>query len=550
MWSVLVGCATPLEGGSVPPIDVPGLVPESPAPGAWIDDGQGHVTGWAVQLSGLTLDGAPLDAVDSWYDAPRAFPRGVTTLALSGTAPGGEVHQATYSVLAGDTAPAEGRIRGAIGVHLGQAALDSLGPMLEQLLDPATLLGGASSTPIVDDGTYTVWLDGIEMSGLTTRSIPQDGSLLFGIGLADLVVHLSVDAEILFIPIGLDADLVIRDAELLTEVWIDTDGQGGLEVSVDEPILTFQEVEVDVDDVADFLEDLFLSDSDARAMLEDQIGTLTAEIPGLVDGLLGELDSLGTIETELVGTTIALSPYFQSAGVTPDGVDLGIDLDLTVGDGKDHRYLASAPPPQPGGDDLVVALSDDLVNRALTDLWAAGALNLDLPVEAGSVESAILLLFGGGGGGGALKVEAGLPPVLVERDGQARIQIGEWKLGVDVPGGRYGDHLDLGLHADIAADFVFDGTTLSVSLSDAQLVLSPTGDADPALVAQLPTIAQGMAGGIGLLESLLAFPLDGLLGGGSTTTTGDPSVLSGISLPPMTFSRDGSGLGTRIDAAL
>lgn len=553
---LLTGCSSlrgpgGAEGPAGDPLP-PGLVPEHPAPATFVSAGDAELDGLARGLVRVTLDGAPLTVSDGRYRGDIVLDRGVRTFDLLGAEADGAEHRLVYSVIAGDTSPTEGPARGAIALHAGGPAIEGLAPMLESLLDPTVLLGAGSGAPIVDDGQYTVWIDGITVGGFGLRAIPTDGSLLLGIELQGLVVDLSVEASVLFIPIELDAHLIVDDAELLTELVLGTDGQGGLTVDVQRPQLAFGSVEVDVEDIADFIEDLFLSDADAQQMLEDELDGLTDQIPALVDDLVAQLDGLTSIETDLLGTSVALQPSVAAAGVTEDGVDVVLDLQLTVGDGAVGPYLSSAPPPQPAGDGLTVLLSDDLVNRALTDLWAGGALDIELPIEAGSVESAILLLFGGAGGAGALNIEAGLPPVLVERDGQSRVQVGEWVLSVDVPGGKYGDHLELGLAADLAATFVFDGTSVGVALSDAELVLVPRGDADPELVAQLPNITAGMGAGISLLNGMLSFPLDGLLGGASTpTTTGaSDSPLAGLVLPPMAFDRDGSHLATRIDAEL
>jgi hypothetical protein len=563
MWitsTLLAGCVSLSGKGHEPrggPDEhgPPALIPESPARAAWVDDGTVVLTGVARGMDHVTLDGNPVSMALESYLASTVIERGIGTFDLVGTEKDGTAHEVVYSVIAGETASTDGRIEGAIAVHAGAEAIEGLAPLVESLLDPASLLGTGSGTPVVDDGQYTVYIDGVTIGGIGLRAIPTDGSLLFGVELQDLVVDLTVEASVLFIPIELQAHLLVNDAELLTELVLGTDGQGGLTVEVERPQLHFQSVEVDVEDIADFIEDLFLSDDDAQQMLEDELDGLTDQIPQLVEGLLADLDEMTTIETDLLGTPLALAPYIASARVTPDGVDLGIDFDLTVGDGAPAKYLRSDVPPAPGGTGLAVVLSDDLVNRALTDLWAGGALNLDLPIEPGSVESAILLLFGGAGGAGELKITAGLPPVLVEQDGEARIEVGEWVLAIDVPGGKYGDHLELGLHGNLGADFLFDGASIGVGLHDAQLTLVPLGDdPDPALVEAMPNITAGMTAGIGLLNGMLSFPLDGMLGGTTTTggtTTGEPGgLLDGIALPPMAFTRDPSHLGTRIDAEL
>ena len=232
-------------------------------------------------------------------------------------------------------------------------------------------------------------------------------------------------------------------------------------------------------------------------------------------------------------------PAFASASTDASGLALGlavaVDVDAPAPDAPGHLHF---PPPTPAdGRDLTVQLADDFVNRALFELWAAGALDIELPLN----DPASLIILGvfGGVGSGTLRLEAGLPPVWLERDGATRLQLGGAKLTVDTPNGKYGEQVEMLLDLDAAAEVTLTAEAAGVVLSDPVVGMVLTGaSADvPELAENLDAIEGAFGLGLGIINDLLAFPLDGFLG---------PDV----TLPALDLRRDPSGVGLVTDLKL
>ena len=114
-------------------------------------------------------------------------------------------------------------------------------------------------------------------------------------------------------------------------------------------------------------------------------------------------------------------------------------------------YLLSggdAPSPSTKAD-LSVAISDDFVNALFFQLWRAGLLNIELSTEDGSLDPALLSRLKADSG--TILARAELPPVIGQDRGRLQIQVGEFAVDLDTPGGELGDHLELAVDLQIDA---------------------------------------------------------------------------------------------------
>jgi hypothetical protein len=243
------------------------------------------------------------------------------------------------------------------------------------------------------------------------------------------------------------------------------------------------------------------------------------------------------METELLGAALSFTPWIDAVDIEPAGLGLsvGVVLEVDAPEPELPGHLTFAPPPPLPAQEVAVQVSDAFMNRALYELWAGGALDMDLPLEA--EDAAILFLFGGQDQG-RLTMSSALPPVWLERDGQARLQLGEMALTVETPGGTYGERVELMVALDARAEIVLSGEVAGVVLSDARVHMRLVGESagHAALREALPTMVTAFGLGIGVVNEQLSFPLTDLLGG--------------LVLPELTFERDPSGLGTRVQLSV
>ena len=457
----------------------------------------------------------------------------------------GAIHEDRFSVLAGDFAPPETAGAGAVSVHVDADGFDQLVPLAASLLDPAALLGDVGVGQVLfQDGKNAVLLAGISIPTTDLSLTPRQGHLDLRLEMPNFTILMDVKTEIIFgIDITLNANLRLDHAAIVGDLVLEADGSGGLDIAFENVDLEVSGVELDVDGVADFLEDLFLTDEDAAAMLADNIDPLVDAIPGMLNEALGGIGDL-SFELELLEIPLLLEVAFSEAEVKPSGLSMAIDLGV-MADGVRAADSLVVGVPDPGAG-LAIQLSDDAMNHALEAVWAAGGLDLTLPLEPGSLDSMMLAVFGGDPAtGGSLTLSAGLPPVVRGRDGVLRLQLGETLLSVDTPGGLYGDRVEVIMAADMALGIAITETEVGIQLSDADVTLVPVGEAAEALAPQVDELEQAIGGGMGLLSGLLSIPL-GEEGADAEGAVGVEGLLGGLELPPFTLERDPTGRATLV----
>lgn len=500
--------------------------------------GEGAIAGQAPGMSNVTVDGEPALRMGHEWLTPRTLEPGIHVVDVAAVDPEGQAHTRRYGFLAGDFAE-PGPVAGALQVRVGADGLAGVGPLIEELLDPAALLANVGGgAPLYDDGDIAVYLAGVDVPAMTVEAVPMDGFVDLTLWMPGLAVPLDVETQLWFIDIDLDAEVRMDQAAISGALILEDDGMGGADVALRDVQVMVSGVELDIDGLADFIEDLFLDDQQVENLLADNLDPLAAAIPQLVADVLQDLDLDLEVELDLLGTPIHVKPQLAGLAVHPAGIDMGMDVAVTVpGSPRGPGALTVGTPDWPAGTGVQAALADDMVNTALYTLWEGGALDLDLPIEAGGLQATLLTLFGGDpAAGGAIAVSAGLPPVLVERDGQARLQLAEWGLTVQTPGGAHGDEVQVMLAVDAAFDLTLDSEAVGARLSDATVKLAPMEGTPDALVAELPALEQGLGAGIALANSMLTFPL--------------ADLGLEMSLPPIDLGRSADGRATAVEVDL
>ena len=525
----------------IPPNDGMGsasLTLEAPGAAAFLDPGSHPVSGVAHQVDDITINGQAAPLSGPAFVADVDLPVGLTTLKAEGTDGGGMLHRDSFSVVAGDFATASGSVPDAVQLHLAASTFDALTAGAADGIDPAALSDQLSAlNPLVDTPEAVVNLGELTFGPPDLALVLEQDAILIDIFVPEFVLGIEatiVDALPFGIDLNLDPDLT-GDMSLSTRLGLAPDGQGGLTATI--APLEVDLIDFDLDTgILELIDWLFLDDEDLANTLEQQLAGLGSALQPIIDEAL-DLD-LAT-ETEIMGSIVGIVPSFDRVDITPQGLGfgLGIAIDADATDPGVPGHLTFPPPAPYGPGDVSIQISDAFMNRALFELWSAGALDMELPL--GTEDIAILFLFGGQDSGN-LAMTAAMPPLWLEGpSGGARLQLGEIALTVDTPGGDYGDRIELIMALDAAAEVSISADAASVVLSDADIHMRTAGDSKghEALEAYVPTLESSFAIGIGMINELLTFPLTDLVGPDTT-------------LPELSFERDPSGVGTVLDLSV
>ncbi|MEZ4234709.1 MAG: hypothetical protein R3F59_00780 [Myxococcota bacterium] len=517
----------------------PALALQTPPPASFVDPGATAVAGEAIHAEGVTVSGTTATVAAGRFAADLDLPSGITTLEVAGVDPDGNPLTDSGSVLAGPFAQPDGEVAEALRIRLGAGAFAELGPLLGSLLDPAALSAQVTAlNPVLDTAAARIDLEGVSFDAATIALVPADGELLVDISIPNFV--LGIDATVYdALPFGIDLslspELKADEVHLTTAIGLTLDATGHVDATV--APLQAELVAFDLDTgILELVDWLFVDDDDLADTIEAQLAALGDDLEPALDSALAGIAI--DLQTELLGAQLALAGTVTELALDPSGLTLGlgmaIDTDVPTPDVPGHLTFPAPPPPT--SDDVALQISDAFLDRALFELWAAHALDLDLPL--GAEDAAILFVFGGQGSGN-LSLSAGLPPGWLERGGEARMQLGELALTVDTPGGDYGDRVELIAAIDAAAALEVTPDAAGIVLSGADVKMRATGDSarSPELLAALPTLTTAFGLGIGAINDQLSFPLTDLLG---------PDAV----LPTLAFQRDPSGVATLVELSV
>ncbi|MCA9566412.1 MAG: hypothetical protein KC656_01160 [Myxococcales bacterium] len=342
--------------------------------------------------------------------------------------------------------------------------------------------------------------------------------------------------------VGLDFDEDVWAGADLVDVSIavqlDVDGNGDLQVTAYNPQIHLVGFWFDVSLVPDAIEG-FLQQKVREVIETKVVEVLDDVLPDLLADRFAGLDI--AFSTEVLGKGLTLEGYLADVQIDEVGIelhtDIRIDVERSIDTGNAGYLSVPSVVADPSMlDDLALTVSDNLLNNILFQTWRAGLLQLDLDSARGDIDATLLTPLGARGAA-RVQVNAAVPPVMIERNNSAMVQVTELLVHIETPGGEKGEFLDLAVTAYVDLDLVVENGVLKLSLNQPE-VLVDVRDSDWGLADNT-------------LTNLLAeqLPIDTLLLLLGQIELPLPSV-AGISITDAVAFRDASGVHTSIGANL
>jgi hypothetical protein len=501
-----------------------------PTAGAHLPVGAVMVQGTQTGLSNVTLNGDPIEAASGSFARELTLERGINNFEARGEK-GTTFRMTRRAVLAGVFAEPVGAIDDALGVRLNQGGLDAMGGIVGGLLDPAGLTKSlAKANPVYESFVFDASVRTIDFAPLEMEFAPSQGQMALDVILPDVFTVIGIDTLLDF-----DLEVTADEARIGGVMAIGTDGQGHLTADFSNATVSLEGFDYDTSLIpGDFSFGEGTLEGIVEGVLLDQVEVL---VPELLEEQLSTLDI--SFDLDLLGTPVSIGTAFRSAFVDADGVQLVADLEIDVpaqGTKSAPGFLiGNTDRPTPNTQaDMSLALSDDLVNRLLFEVWSGGLVDQTLSTEDGSLP---LDLGAFGADTGTLALDAKLPPVLVQKGAVTELQIGELQARLETPGNPNFSYLDLAISAKVPVDLeVVDGNlTVALGTPDLQFVVRDTDwNLDHSAITQL-------------LEDEL--PIEALVLALGTISFELPE-LAGISLENASIDRDPSGVFTNVAAEL
>jgi hypothetical protein len=369
-------------------------------------------------------------AADGSFSVELSVAGGVTLIQSVAIDAAGNRDVDTRAVLAGELAPLESGVRDAIAVEIDDDALDVVGEVAARVLEDTDFTEAAAAlNPIVSVGGSCfgaeVYVDRVDKTGVAIGLDPVDGGLAAAVDIDGLAIDLTVYWHLACLDGDTAVGVTADRASLDTSVAVALGADGRIEVTVLDTTSGFQNFMFWTDLLPEEITDLVEEPLGAALasllanQVEDELGPVIADyLAGLTRGkrvdVLGEQLQIDVTPTHL---------RFDSAGGA-----LRLDTHLWI-PGKTYGLgYVSDPAPLPilaqempaSERDFAVALADDMVNQALGAFWAAGALDLQLPVDTGDY-AGLGIIFD------RIDLQAKLPPVAsaLPDGGGLRVVIGD-----------------------------------------------------------------------------------------------------------------------------
>ncbi|MFT5683628.1 MAG: hypothetical protein ACI8RZ_004560 [Myxococcota bacterium] len=456
LLSLLIGCKNDQEVNEI--ADAQDTVPDGtltlqlPEEIAWMSEGPVEVSGQAVDMETLTLNGSAITAADGTFSETVTLARGLNHLIVSGMDIGGDTLTDRATVLAGEFASPGDTMPDALSAHIGAAGLASIGAFAAGALDPSLLLDKEdtinpiySAEPLPGSSLFAD-LVGLTFAPADITIQPTTGALELTVTLPQLVIDVDAYGEFAWIDYGLDLQMTADAAVITAEVMIEA-VDGGLEVVMLDPEIVLEGFAYDLSILPDFIEGYLFVETiqgTVEDMLVEQANTM---VPAMIDETLTGLEFETTIE--LLGSELSIAAEFVDVDITGDGVGLDMGVNVTApgaGSASYAGYLAapaSSVPEHSVVDPLSLVLSDDLLNRALFELWRGGVMDMTLSTEDGSLDPTTI--DGLPLDAATIQISPQLPPVIVSGKDGLQLQAGAVDVVANTPGASFGEYMSLRL---------------------------------------------------------------------------------------------------------
>ena len=387
----------------------------SPTRGMALD----RTSGGSITVTGTAVDPAGVAQVAVNGQSVSPDPSGAFTATVPAT-PGVNLIQIdaedttglktrdVRAVIYGDFEPFATPVDDAITVRLERDALRIAGEALGASITPDLFanIGGA-----VQEGDFQV--RGVTMGGVEVDLIPGNGVLTIELKVYDLQLDFAAN----FNGSSIRGDVNAHPAIIRLGLRIDTDGLGGLDLSIVNAEAEMEDFDFDVNGL------LGLFDWLIRGIVRDKLEE------GLADALSGqvindilEADALNQVG-ELLGHPAAYALALTHIGVDPNGIDITLDAGIEVTEANLNRLPGyfSTPATAPRSEDsqmIRFSLADDYLNMLLAQVWQVSGLRVDLGALLAGLEEGTLPLELNAAGVAAL---VGAPTLLDHTEADSKI---------------------------------------------------------------------------------------------------------------------------------
>ena len=463
----------------------PELFVSTPARGTWTEATTTTVSGTVLEeyslLNALLVDGVVISADSTGaFSTETSLEEGVTVVETEAIDTDGNISNDSRAVLSGNFEPKDEGIDDAIQAYLGASGINSLEDNLETVVGNINLSDVLPSNPLASEGvawcTAYVNVNNLSYGNIELDIDPQSNGYinltmtLPNIGM-DLDVPLnggswwqpcpdfsgsvsasSVVAEVVLNP-------YVSNNQVYTSIVSTSSNINGLNVSLS-----------GWSSVLNFIVNLF--EGTIADLLEGEVSNvLSTEVPPLLNDFLQSLELVTSFD--LMGTIFTLEALPSSISADDNGLGFGLETNVMAdGWALTDTGLGSfaegyAAPNFAANSGYNIALSTDVINQLLYQVWGAGFISQEISLSELGISAGDIEVIFPNSSDLRITIEPLLPPVVTYDSGALQLEMGELYLAVHNGDYSAGDvRLEIYTHIFAPIDMTVSSTSILATVGE------------------------------------------------------------------------------------
>ena len=474
-----------------------------------------------VTVTGTTVT----PAADGSFTATVAVGEGVSILETHAVDSAGNDVRDVRAVLAGTLAPSDGSTASPIGARVGPDAFDKIGDVLGTTAEGIDFTAAGQAMNPVYNNTgclgAVINITSVDVGNIDIGLVPGRAGVATGVAISNVDIRLRANFKVACVGGSTNITVKSTKARINGDLGIAASG-GRIVTSLPNPTVALDGFTVDVGGVPGAIESLLKGE--ARKAAEKALTNVIRDrVPPMANTALADVLAK-PFNTAILGHDTRMTVTPKEVTTSADGLFAAVDTKIKVTGGEGGMYVSSSSPLSASlmpTSSVGVAIADDTINQLFSGLWAAGALEQNLPIESVGVLGALL-----DDDASTLGVELMLPPTVTGANGALELAVGDVIISVRDAGGAEIQKLALSVTTSLTANPTQDGklalavgspTVKAQVLAQTDIVDRPLTDEQ---VEGIVTGAWGVVGG--LADSALAnLPMPAVAG----VTLGAPSIV-------------------------